>query len=1052
MQLLRTYMTRILSAFLLFVGFSFLGNAQFYTGSQLEFGKNRMQYNGAFDWKIQNFARFQVYYYPGEESLVEYTAKSFQKELEQIEREFDVHIDNPMEVIVFKSLTDLRQSNIGTGREEENNVGQQSMVSGSRLMLYYETTHEQLDIQIRKVLAEYLLNNILYGERWTDLLVANPLSNHPTWFIYGFASYYSQPWSAQMDAELKDAFLTGRLDNFSRLNDRDALLAGHAFWNYIYQMYGNNKLFQIIRMTQATQHVDRSLLYEVGMTSKDLLPEFGNYYKKIYLNDLTYQQDIPYTKIQIPVKKNHIYKQFSASPDGQHFALVDYSGGKYTVWLYGPDMKRTKIFKGGVRLSRIQDYSNPVLDWNPKGKILSFFHETKGELLLSMYDIEDKELNTKKMPQLDKVQDFSYAKSGAKMVLSGVKNGQSDIYVLTIAGNTLEKITDDFWDDLDPQFVPDESGIVFSSNRSSDTLSKIEEIQPMQENYDIFKYDFKKNRSRSKHAIKVFDRITATPTENEWKPNIVAPQTYTYLSDRSGTLNLYQSKEDSSILFVDTITHYRYFTGSKPLTNFSTTILDYQTSAAKNKHYFQVFQNGIFKFYSMPAQVENIPDLSQTFFRKKYLQLKELQLSRKQFSDSLNQLDSLAKRQDYRKPDEKAYQVNFSKDLVLMQVSNGFLNSAYQRYSPGSEYFNSTLNILFRSAFSDIFEDFRIRGAIRVPTNFNAGEFLGTIDFNRRRFDHQVSLFRQGYVSENSETGDLTKWIIHEARYRISFPFSEVLSLRNSFSYRNDKQLFLATDKVSLEAPNRHYHQAGFKSELVWDNAFYSELNTWKGWKGKVFGELGVLPGPDTKVLLNIGFDLRNAQSFYKNITWVNRLAGSTSSGSAPIIYYLGGVDNWAIRPDVSFDQNKPVDPSKNYFFQTIATPLRGVIQNTRNGNSFFVFNSELRIPVFKVLSNHPVKNEVLRTFQWIFFADAGCAWTGLTPYSKDNHFNTLIIENKPIEIQLVNSREPVVGGIGTGVRGKIFGYFIRVDMGWGIENLQINKKPVTYFSIGYDI
>ena len=262
----------------------------------------------------------------------------------------------------------------------------------------------------------------------------------------------------------------------------------------------------------------------------------------------------------------------------------------------------------------------------------------------------------------------------------------------------------------------------------------------------------------------------------------------------------------------------------------------------------------------------------------------------------------------------------------------------------------------------------------------------------------------------------------------------------------------MATDKTTLELPKIRFNQWSLKTELILDNAIFSELNTWKGWRAKVFGEVGLIADKNQKWLFNFGLDIRNAKSFYKGITWVNRLAGAGSGGSAPIVYYLGGIDNWTIRPEVSFDKNQALSANQNYFFQTIATPLRGFIQNARNGNSFFVFNSEWRIPVFKVFSNHAVRNEFLRTFQWVFFADAGCSWTGLTPFSADNHFNTLSINSKPLEIQLINSREPVVGGIGSGVRTKVFGYFIRFDLGWGIEDFQINQKPIGYFSIGYDI
>jgi len=1022
----------------------FFSAAQFYTGSQQEFGKSRVQY-GEFDWRSQAFVRFKVHYYRGEEDYVEYVAKAFQQELDNLEAEFSVRLQNQVELIVFKSLSDLRQSNLGISRDAENVAGK-SQIYGAKLFIYYEGTHEQLRIQLRRVLAEYLLNTLLYGEKWSDLLLADPLSNHPAWFIQGFASYYSRPSDALIDAQLKDAFLTGRLDDFSKLGESDAVLAGHAFWNYIYQMYGSDKMFRILKTTYISQHVDRSLLYEIGRTSKDLLPEFGNYYKKIYFSDIATQTDISCRKIPVRTKKKRVYTQFTPAPDGRQFAVVEFNEGRYGIWLYATQsLKKQRIARGGIKLHRIQDYSNPVLGWQPQGKALAWFREVKGGLELTIYNLADQDRTQRNIPDLEKVLSFQYAPDGKHLVLSGVKNGQTDLYLYSLTGNSLEKLTDDVWDDLAPQYTADGNAVVFSSNRISDTLPRKKKIEVTETNFDIFKFDLKKKDK----LIRVLERITDTPDYNEWKPQPISKRSYVYLSDQTGTVNLYRTEIDSSILFIDTAVHYEYFPQTELLTNYSTSLLDFNTAAGQ--HYFQVFQNNTYKFYALPEQSPAVEMPEQTYFRRKFSQSAE-QLVPVSDTIATPLADTLPKPVTYRKPTEKLYQINFSKDLLLMQVTNSFLNAAYQRYNPGSVYFNSGINLLLRAAFSDLFEDYRIQGAMRIPMSFNTGEFLALFDFNRKRTDHQLMLYRQGYLDQNEQTNELVKWTIHEARYRISYPFNEVFSLRNTFSFRNDRQLYLARDKASLQKPTSYYNQLGFLTELVFDNSLKLEINTWEGWKSKVFAEFGLIPSDPVGSLVNIGWDFRNSQRFYKNIIWVNRLAGAASLGSHPIVYYLGGVDNWSIRPDVDFDPNQPVDPSKTYYFQTIATPMRGFIQNSRNGNSFFVLNSELRVPLFNVLADHPLRSEVLRTFQVVVFGDLGCAWTGLTPYSDDNYFNTLTIDNKPLQIQLKNSREPIIGGFGAGLRSKLFGYFVRLDLGWGVENLQIKKKPVPYFSLGYDL
>ncbi|MBU2020009.1 MAG: hypothetical protein KJ941_10240, partial [Bacteroidetes bacterium] len=132
--------------------------------------------------------------------------------------------------------------------------------------------------------------------------------------------------------------------------------------------------------------------------------------------------------------------------------------------------------------------------------------------------------------------------------------------------------------------------------------------------------------------------------------------------------------------------------------------------------------------------------------------------------------------------------------------------------------------------------------------------------------------------------------------------------------------------------------------------------------------------------------------------------------------------------------------------------PMRGFSQNIRNGSRFGIFNSELRIPLIVLLSKHTVRNELLRTFQITGFFDLGTAWTGPQPFSDKNFFNTQIIENKPAQILLNKTREPFIAALGFGARSKIFGYFVKADLGWGIENGSINSKPSLFISFSNDI
>ena len=56
-----------------------------------------------------------------------------------------------------------------------------------------------------------------------------------------------------------------------------------------------------------------------------------------------------------------------------------------------------------------------------------------------------------------------------------------------------------------------------------------------------------------------------------------------------------------------------------------------------------------------------------------------------------------------------------------------------------------------------------------------------------------------------------------------------------------------------------------------------------------------------------------------------------------------------------------------------------GFQQNIRNGNSFVVINSEVRVPIFRYLLNRPIKSDFIRNLQVVGFWGYR-AWNGARP------------------------------------------------------------------------
>ena len=129
---------------------------------------------------------------------------------------------------------------------------------------------------------------------------------------------------------------------------------------------------------------------------------------------------------------------------------------------------------------------------------------------------------------------------------------------------------------------------------------------------------------------------------------------------------------------------------------------------------------------------------------------------------------------------------------------------------------------------------------------------------------------------------------------------------------------------------------------------------------------------------------------------------------------------------------------------------MRGFRINIRNGNSFALLNSELRLPVVRYISRR-VRSGFLRNLQLVGFFDVGTAWEGSDPFSDDNPLNTKEFRNGDLLNVKVNFfRDPIVAGYGLGVRSVLFGYFIRVDYAWGIETRQV-LDPRLFIALGMD-
>jgi hypothetical protein len=1139
-------------------------------GTQVTFGKNRVQYHQDFsDWSQYESDNFITYWYGEGRFIGQATVQLAEYDFYDIQNILEHRINEKIQIIVYTDLTDLKQSNIGS-EEAFTNTGGQTKIVGNKIFVYFNGDHNHLRRQIREGVASVYLNAMLFGSNLQEIVQNAVMLNLPEWFKEGLVAYVGTPWTTDLDNQLRDYIMNEEFEGFAALAETNPSLAGQSLWYFISENYGISTVSNLLYLTRINRSIESGFLYVLGTPYESVGDSWALYYKRRYESEAS-QRTFPDTEaVAIKNKRNLPLSEVKLSPDGRKLVYVTNEIGRYKVYLHDLTTgEREVILKGGFRNAfQATDYNYPLLAWNPSGQQLAILYERRDVPKLMLYDIlAEKESVEDLSTQYHRVYSMEYV-NPLTLVLSAAVRGQSDIFLYYTNTRQTQRITQDFWDDLDATYVNTRNrrGILFASNRPDTLLRKerLDTILPIN-TFDIFYYDLE---NRSDELV----RVTNTPYANERQPAAVDTSWFTYLSDQYGIYNretgylqpyihhfdqIIQLEDGSEIrmhidsslteldstlidtILIDTIIRERAITHLN--TNFSRGILTQSSAPRVDKTADLMLVNGRHEVYIRSLDPEAEAEANPTRFQTKrdtpkkdaiiveknkqipistilresdsitvpdepvepslqdtgkvdidnYLFQSEfddeddsvavviIEDNKKEEKVTQNDVTIITGQENIasylgrsRKKEKEVYKfrsagiipyrLQFRTDYVTTQLDNSLLFDGLTSFSASpEEFYYPPLGILLKTNFKDLFEDYEFEGGVRIPTTFNGSEYFLIFNDKKKRLDKQYAVYRRNIrQSGESQTFVPNRREINTVlgQYSVRYPLDIFRSLRATGTLRRDRVTQLATDLNTFNTPSTSEERAGIRLEYVFDNTLDISLNIKNGTRYKVWVE-GVkrfdlnLSGDASLNVRNgtmgiIGLDARHYQRLLKHSVIAVRLAGATSFGAERMIYYLGGVDNWLFN---SFNAGIP-QPGQNeeVAFQALATNLRGFDQNIRNGNSYLVANTEIRMPIFRYFSKR-IRSPFFRNFQMVGFFDIGTAWEGRDPFSRENPLNMSVIDNSGLVTVRVNYfRDPVVAGYGLGVRALIFGYFLRVDYGWGVETRRI-QDPMLHISLGMD-
>ncbi|MDL5049297.1 hypothetical protein QQ054_25100 [Oscillatoria amoena NRMC-F 0135] len=1067
------------------------------------FGKNRQQYR-SFDWQYLSGENFDVYYYDGRRTIANDALQYLELEFDRITDLIGYPPYFKTKVFLYNSLTDLRQSNVGLNKTYYNIGGETDFVKPYIEVAHTGTAQELKDELLFKI-SDLMLNEMMYGGNLKDIFQSALLMNLPEWFVSGASRYVAHGWTAEMDDYIRHIVKNKNAKRINRFSDEEAALVGQSVWNFIVERYGKSSLSNILNYTRVTRNEEKSLLITLGVSYNQLINEWYSFYSK-----MSEAVDQSYTKPADSIKfsKGHnITTEFTTvklSPDGRYLAYAENDRGRYVVKVQDLVTKKEMVvLSGGTRvIEQRVDYRLPIISWSD-ANTLGVVGVKRGQYTFWLYDLNTKTKLPRELDRFSNVRSFTFSGNGRLVVLSGDFEGQSDLFLLSTRRDRVRRLTNDSFDDLDPTFIPGTNRIVFSSNRVTDSLlvGERKSLGDLTNNYNLFVYDLDTTTN-------VLARITNTLSK-DYAPQAINDNVFYYLSDQRGIINLF--KYDRSTGIYTQVSNFSSSIREYDFNNDKTTLALTLREGMRDDIYLSRSYNlnrSVFTPATRRREMQQVKVLQERRKQEAEQKMSIKDLINSRLKEAQVSADTTGAKQDSIPPGDTApasdtLRQQVKKDTVetgrqtIVNTDNYvFEDEAVRQNQPSETFLNRYmkareksrilgpfpyeskfsadnlvtsfvidplrgLGFLLEAQMNDMLENYRFYGGIMSSIDLRNADAYAEFQYLPKFIDFSARFDRKAIRWEPYSDGKIYHYSLNKVEAGAAIPITDRLrfsaNLFGAVTRSVDQGVASFPIDPPSEIPVSHYY-AGVRSELVYDNSITTGLNMIEGTRGKLrFNHYQGINDPDNS-FSQVTLDIRHYQKIYRGIVLAVRGFGGSFFGRSPKQYLLGGMDNWAFN-EISYrgrdsEGNENIlgtrAQNEDILFVEFATNLRGFQYATLFGQNVILMNAEFRVPVAKALSNSPISSNFFRNMQLIAFYDIGTSWSGPAPFNSGTSVRIDRIKNGPFEIDIKNFLNPWLYSYGAGMRTVIFGYYMKFDLAWPVQNFEVGK-PQFLFTLGFD-
>jgi hypothetical protein len=496
----------------------------------LTFGKNKVQYNHL-DWHVLESRHFRLYFYPEEEDLARMALEMGEEQYDRLRRLLVMEIQHPIPLIIYSSHQDFEQTNVTPFLLPEGVAGLTEFVRG-RVMIPFGGSLSDFRITIHHELVhvfQLALEERVYSRRARTNLPTTPL-----WWTEGMAVHWSESRDSEADMVLRDMVVTGRLPAIGEIWQYDGTFTlykiGQSLLDFIGKSYGEDRIRAVYDELGTSSTFDGALERALGTKIADLSDRWTYSLRRLYYPDVMRAAPLAFETVSLtegPVDLDPVPIPAGVPGFMHQFLFLSPRTGYTDIYASSTTglEKGVRVIVHGERQARFESLHpfRARMDVNAAGELL-FVSQRAGEDVIYVYSLTGKEVvEDHRFDDLIGLRSPSWSSDGRRFVFSGLsRGGQSDLYLYDRDTKSLDKLTNDRYEDTDPSWEPHGERIVFSSDRGpGNGMGR-----------NLFLFDL---RDRE---IRVLTRGPWRDTSPSWSPD---GGEVIFASDRGGILEIYRT-------------------------------------------------------------------------------------------------------------------------------------------------------------------------------------------------------------------------------------------------------------------------------------------------------------------------------------------------------------------------------------------------------------------------------------------------------------------------------------------------------------------------------